>query len=78
MKRSQMLGAIYNYLWNKTDLNEKSLEGISKDLLDLVEKHKMQPPNYLMKSGYTTEDELGNKYACQDDVVASWEPENDS
>ena len=54
MKKSEMLGKLYNLLYCTTDLNEVILEKLCVNILDEVEKAGMHPPysQKLLKEQY--------------------------
>lgn len=49
MKKSEMLGKLYNLLYKDTDLNEDSLEELCIKILDEVEENGMAPPVYIIE-----------------------------
>ncbi len=69
MKRSTMLGNIYNILYMNTDLQEELLEELSNMLLDKIEKEGMSPPPDRTEMYYSSDQPEG--YCPQ-----RWEEEN--
>jgi hypothetical protein len=51
MKKSEMLGKLFTYLYQETDLNETSLEDLCIDILDIIEDSGMQPPSQYLLNG---------------------------
>lgn len=47
MKRSQMLGSIYEYLYHNTDYTEEVVKELTEGVLELIENKGMIPPSYL-------------------------------
>ena len=70
MKRSQMLGKIWEVLYKETDYEEEGLKLLSEQILDIIEENHMLPP-----TRFSGLDEA--MYLESAIKTNTWEPEND-
>jgi len=70
MKRSQMLGKIWEVLYKETDYEEEGLKLLSEQILDIIEENHMLPP-----TRFSGLDEV--MYLESAIKTNTWEPEDD-
>lgn len=70
MKKSKMLGYIWEVLYKSTDIYEEDLKIIAEDILAKIEAHGMTPP-------YSKKQDLGCECGCKGrcEIGENWEYE---